>query len=176
MSKETTNNETAPSQHPASLEIEALLEACEVRRGRRSGPGGQHRNKVETAVVITHLPTLITGEATERRSQQQNRAVAITRLRINLALKLRTAANAMPSELWRSRCRGRRISVSADHDDFPALLAEALNAIETQESVADAAQSLRITSSQLVKLLKIDRRGLQLVNASRVARGERALK
>ena len=36
--------------HPAALPFDALLKECEVRRLRRSGPGGQHRNKVETAV------------------------------------------------------------------------------------------------------------------------------
>ena len=77
------------SNHPAAWDAARLLAECECRRQRRSGPGGQHRNKVETAVVITHLPTALRGEASERRSQEQNRRKALFRLRVNLAVSLR---------------------------------------------------------------------------------------
>jgi len=49
-----------------------------------SGPGGQHRNKRETAVRITHIATGITAEATDRRSQSQNRMAAFRKLAIKL--------------------------------------------------------------------------------------------
>lgn len=52
----------------------------EVTFFRASGPGGQHRNRRETAVRIRHLPTGIVVTATERRSQAENRAVALARL------------------------------------------------------------------------------------------------
>ncbi|MBI2480139.1 MAG: peptide chain release factor-like protein [Planctomycetia bacterium] len=121
---------TSIPQHPAMLDEAGLLAACEIRRQRRSGPGGQHRNKVETAIVITHSPTGIQGEASERRSQEQNRTVAVRRLRVNLAIRLRTNVSVEeyePSELWQQRCRNQRISVNPEHQDFPAILAEALN-------------------------------------------------
>src|SRR5947209_19951057 len=92
--------------HPAALAADRLLAECETRRLRRSGPGGQNRNKVETAVVLTHRPTGLVAEANERRSQAENGRVALHRLRLALALAVRSPrVAACPSTLWRSRCR-----------------------------------------------------------------------
>ena len=52
--------------HPSALESEILLRGCTERRVRRSGPGGQHRNKVETGVVLRHESTGVEAEASER--------------------------------------------------------------------------------------------------------------
>ena len=76
--------------HPAALPVEKLLTDCEIKKTRRGGPGGQHRNKVESAIVITHLPSKIVGQAGERRSQHENREVAVERLRLNLAVGWRS--------------------------------------------------------------------------------------
>jgi len=43
--------------HPATIDEEILLRQCEIEVGRVSGPGGQHRNRVDTAVFIRHVPT-----------------------------------------------------------------------------------------------------------------------
>jgi ribosome-associated protein len=68
-----------------SLPAPALLAECEVSVFVGGGPGGQHRNKTESAVRLAHGPTGITVTATERRSQAQNRTVALQRLRERLA-------------------------------------------------------------------------------------------
>jgi protein subunit release factor B len=67
-----------------ALDDEALLKACEVEYFIASGPGGQHRNKTESGVRLTHPPTELSVSATERRSQIQNKGVALERLREGL--------------------------------------------------------------------------------------------
>jgi peptide chain release factor len=47
---------------------------------RASGPGGQHVNRTESAVRVTHLPTGVQAMATEERSQHRNRKLALARL------------------------------------------------------------------------------------------------
>lgn len=47
---------------------------------RGSGPGGQHRNKRDTACRITHIPTGLSSTAQEHKSQKQNREAAFRRL------------------------------------------------------------------------------------------------
>ena len=69
----------------AALSDEQLLAECELSFFVGSGPGGQHRNKTSTAVRLVHTPTGLTVTATERRSQLQNRAAALERLREQLA-------------------------------------------------------------------------------------------
>ena len=160
--------------HAAGVAAEELLRQCETERLRRSGPGGQRRNKVETGVRLRHRPTGIVAEACERRSQAENRRVALARLRIHLALEIRRPLEpSQPaSSLWQARLSDGRINVNPSHDDFPALLAEALDRIAAhQGDVKPAAEALRCTPSQLIKLLKKEARALPLVNRWRDEQG-----
>jgi hypothetical protein len=158
--------------HPAALTGDRLLANCTIQRTRRSGPGGQHRNKVETAVVITHGPTGVRAEASERRSQAANLAQAVFRLRVKLALQERSAPDALPSELWRSRVAGGRIVVNAEHEDFPSLLAEALDYAAAHEwSPQVAAPLLGISASQFMRFLKLEPEAWLLFNARRKGLG-----
>jgi hypothetical protein len=166
--------------HPATISDEALLRQCEVTFGRHSGPGGQHRNRVETAVRLAHQPTGIIGAAAERRQQTVNRSMALRRLRLKLALSVRTKVHPerhRPSELWQSRRQGRQISVNPKHRDYPALLAEALDVIVARRfDVAGAAGVLGISMSQLAKLVRHEKQAFALVNRGRTGRGLPALK
>ena len=121
-------------------------------------------------MVLVDRPTGVRAEANERRSQSENRAVALFRLRVQLALNVRGARepNEAPSRLWQSRIVGGRIGVSPSHDDFPTLLAEALDVLAAcQFEPKRAGETLGCSGSQLVKFLKHEPRALLQVNAAR---------
>lgn len=158
--------------HPACLPEEDLLRSCDLGRGRSSGPGGQHRNKVETLVIVTHRPTGISAQAGERRSQAENRHVALRRLRLALATRVRTAvpAGEVGSALWRSRVRAGRIACNPAHHDYPSLLAEAMDVLAAAGwEPRKAALRLEVTPTQLLRLIADHPAALAQVNEARAA-------
>jgi hypothetical protein len=168
------------ASHPSRIDPKKLLEQCRVTFTRRSGPGGQNRNKVETAAVLEHLPTGLRAEAAEYRTQGENRRAALFRLRVLLALELRTHATdgvIVPSALWASRCKGGKISVNPEHDDVPAMLAEVLDVLVARGmDVPAAASALKCSATQLTRFLQVEPRALGLVNEHRRTIGLRPLR
>lgn len=71
-----------PERYPTDRE--SLERASDIAFFVAGGPGGQHRNRVETGVRLTHRPSGIVVTATERRSQAANREVAYERLAARL--------------------------------------------------------------------------------------------
>lgn len=65
-----------------------LLAECDVETFRSGGPGGQHANKVESAVRLTHRPTGIRVTSRTSRSQIANKQLALERLRKRLEVHL----------------------------------------------------------------------------------------
>lgn len=76
---------------PYALDRTALEREVRVDTYRASGPGGQHVNRTESAVRLTHAPSGVVVTAMENRSQIRNREIAFERL----AQKLR-ALNRVP--------------------------------------------------------------------------------
>ena len=71
---------------------------------RASGPGGQHFNRTESAVRVTHAPTGLQASASEERSQHRNKALAVARL----ARKLEDLKEQQLGESERSRWRAHQ--------------------------------------------------------------------
>lgn len=161
--------------HPATLTEEELARQCDIEVGRVSGPGGQHRNRVETAVFVRHRATGIEAQGTERRSQRENRHMALKRLRRKLAVRARTLVSRDRhdcSPLWIQRRQGNKLTINPEHGDYPALLAEALDLVVARRyDLAGAAMLLGITMSQLSRLIRHEKHAFARLNEGREACG-----
>ena len=146
-----------------TLSDDELLAQCRFERFRVSGPGGQHRNKTDSAVRLTHQPTGVVGFASERRSQHQNRTAALARLRRNIALEIRSPLQLdlyhPPPALQRILPRSipaetpRKERVGSRHREFWTGVGPLLDLFDAAAaSTADCASMLGCSSNQLTKL------------------------
>ena len=86
---------------------DALLAECRVETFAAGGPGGQHQNRTESAVRLTHLPTGLKVVARDERSQHRNRQTAIERLRAALHEHLREPVERKETRVPRREKRKR---------------------------------------------------------------------
>ena len=144
------------------LDDAALLGQCEVDRFRASGPGGQKRNKTDSAVRLRHGPTGLASEAVESRSQHENRARALRRLRLAIALGARVVVEEgtpPPEELGEALRvgKGRAISMGRRDVRYPATIAALFDLIEAVGwQLSTAAERLGISTSSLARFLEAD--------------------
>jgi hypothetical protein len=162
---------------------DALIAQCEVDRYRASGPGGQHRNKTESAVRLRHKLTGVSAIGEDSRSQSENKLHAVRRLRSAIALEVRepvrletyapsarlaafVAAGTAPN--------GAKTKLTGEYWAAVAELLDLLvgNGLE----IATTAQRLGLTTGGLSKMLLHDDQVARVVNDLRRAKGMRALR
>ena len=103
----------------ARLSDEDLARQCEVEAFRATGPGGQGVNTTDSAVRMRHVPTGIVVTSREQRSQLQNRASCLRKIRQQLELRARrpkVRKATKPSKAARQRrldAKKRRSDVKA---------------------------------------------------------------
>lgn len=179
-----------PSQPDAThrnflpLSDDALLKQCDVDTYKSSGPGGQHRNKVSSAVRLRHAPSGLIATGDQSRSQHENKRLALKRLRKQIATTLRAPvdladAPAPPlSEcIHKDKRRPKgplRLDVGRkDHRYWP-VVAALLDRLEAAEGRAgDASDSIGISTSNLIRILKSDTTALTAAQNIRKRHGQK---
>jgi len=167
------------------LATDAALEAaCEVDRFRARGPGGQHRNKTESAIRLRHKATGVIAHADERRSQHENRAQAVKRMREHLAFEVRLPVSL--DDAWQPSARLARLAAGGTaplgektraSGEFLVAFAHLLDLfVACGAEVGLTAMKLGITTGACSKLLLVDDRTTRAVNQLRGQRGLRLLR
>ena len=151
-----------------SFDDEALLRMCRQECYRASGPGGQHRNKTDSAVRLSIRDGGVMASCEEHRSQHRNRTEALRRLRINIALQQRVTITAdkdamrWPGE-WKLGRKDRR---------YAGFLAHMLDVMaHHQWAVGLSADALGISTGKLVRALSRDPAAWNAVNQERAKIG-----
>jgi hypothetical protein len=154
-----------------------LLAQSEVDTYRASGPGGQKRNKTSSAVRLRHLPSGLTVIAEESRSQHENKAKALRRLRQALYLHLREPVTPESAALPEVRAGDGRLDVRVKHPGFWPAVGVSLDALAASEArVSDAAALLNTTTGNLVDFLEQHPKVWQQANVLRQQFGQKPLK
>ncbi len=181
MAKETRN----VRREYLALDDAALLAQCDVDVYKSSGPGGQHRNKVSSAVRLRHRPTGVRAQGEESRSQHENKARALRRLRMKIACGVRKPVDRRPDGnprippvvtecIFTPRGRGqkaaKRLEVGRKDRRFWQIAAFLLDMLDaTGAKLSDCAAAVGINTSNLVSVLKSDRHLLAAVQEIRKA-------
>jgi hypothetical protein len=162
---------------------DALIAQCEVDRYRASGPGGQHRNKTESAVRLRHKLSGVTAIGEDSRSQAENKVHAVRRLRSAIALEVREPVRLddyRPSARLANIVAGGTAPLGAKTrltGDYWAAMAELLDLLVAGNlEIATTAQRLGMTTGALSKLLLHDDSVGRVVNDLRRAKGMRPLR
>jgi len=176
----------AASRYPArdallAMSDDKLLALCEVNTYRASGPGGQKRNKIESAVRIRHTQTGVDAVAVESRSQHENRRRALKRLRLAIALAVRSDVNLdnlrLSPELRKLLSPPVWPRVPVRRPEYLLLVGIVLDVLSACGGrIGDAARHLAVSTASLSTFITRDRKLHEAANRLRLAGGLKALK
>lgn len=160
-----------------------LIAQSEVDRYRASGPGGQHRNKTESAVRLRHKLTGVSAIGEDSRSQSENKHHAVKRLRSAIALEVREPVNVqsyVPSARLAAMVAGGTAPLGKNTrqtGEYWAAIGELLDLIVSNGlEIGTSAQKLGITTGALSKLILHDEQVARVVNDLRRAKQMRPLR
>jgi hypothetical protein len=163
----------------ASLSDDRLLAECGIDTYRASGPGGQKRNKTSSAVRLRHEPTGLLVIAEESRSQHDNKAKALRRLRHAFFLKIREPVSAAALALVdaiRSEDGKLHLPTAKDPRYWP-IVGVLLDVVDAESAqIGDSAKRLGTSTANLLRVFEMHDKAWGELNALRQKFGQKPLR
>jgi hypothetical protein len=164
-----------------SLTDPQLLTQCAVDTYRASGPGGQKRNKTSSAVRIRHAASGIIVIAEESRSQHENRAKALQRLRQAFYLRIRDPVVveqiATRADYKDARDPKGRLDLGRRDSRFWPAVGVVLDVLHVQQArVSEAAKALGISTANVLAFLQTSPKVWEQANLMRAQFGHKPLR
>lgn len=142
---------------------------CEIERFQASGPGGQKRNRVYSAIRLRHRPTGLGAQSSEYREADRNRRDALHKLRLEMAFAAFPSAMDGAGETPLPRLR---YPCNPGHADFPLLVFTALSLFEACRGEAgEAARRAGLSTSAFTKFLRLHKKMWSIAGRIRAASG-----
>lgn len=153
------------------IDEDALLGQCVVDAYRASGPGGQKRNKTSSAVRLRHGPTGLIVVGTESRSQHENKARALRRLREAIALTQRSEvppADPVPRCVTEAIDGQGRLRANPKNPNYLVIVQYLLDVLVAESgAVGDAGKRVGLSTGQLIRFFGRDSKLWEQVNRIR---------
>ena len=145
-----------------ALSDDELLKLCRMDLCRGTGPGGQKRNKTSTAVRVTHLGSGLSASDDATRSQHINRAHALAKLRVELAV------NLPPDEGFSQPTMPLEPVPRTGRSEYPLWLGELFSTLQTNGfQPAAAAAAYGCSTAHLIRVIGKDETAWQHFSQAR---------
>ena len=143
------------------MTLDELLGACTLKGFQGSGPGGQHRNKTNTGVMLTLRQYNLEIKSCEGRS-------ALRKMQMALALKVRETPPTVEIPF-----PGSNGHIQPSNALFPLFIAHVFDRMAQKNGdTKEAAQAFGLTPSALVKIIRQDKACAEKLQNSRQAQGK----
>lgn len=149
------------------LEDNEFIKYCLIDFYKARGPGGQKKNKTESAVRLTLKNSSISATASEDRQQSVNKTRAIKRLKLQIAFELRQTP-----EKWLGQ-----LDMNPSNKKYPLFCAVLFDHLEMQNwQVSTVSEIYNISTSKLIKIISKNDNVWQRINNERQKLGLKPLK
>lgn len=153
------------------MTLDELLRACTLKGFQGSGPGGQHRNKTNTGVLLTLREYNLEIKSCEARSAKENKVHALHRMQMALALQVRETPPDVEMPF-----PGSNGHIQPSNPLFPLFIAHVFDRMAQKNGdTKEAAQAFGLTPSALVKILRQDKSCAEKLQNNRQAAGKSRL-
>lgn len=154
------------------MTLDELLRACTLKGYQGSGPGGQHRNKTNTGVLLTLREFNLEIKSCEGRSAHENKIHALHRMQMALALQVREqpATPEIPFP-------GSNGHIQTSNPLFPLFVAHVFDIMAAKGGdTKSAAAAFNLSPTALVKILRQDKACATKLQGNRKENGQKPLK